>query len=68
MEVKKEGAWGTVYDNTFGLAEANVACRAAGYGTAIATQNGSEYGRGIGQVHYQNVRYVTNHCTNCGIN
>ena len=57
--MKKGGTWGTVYNDTFGLAEANVACRAAGFGTAVSvTEKGSEYGRGIGLVHYQNVRYV----------
>lgn len=60
MEVKKNGSWGTVYDDTFGEEEANVACRAAGYGTAITVHKGSKYGRGIGSVHYQNVRYVFN--------
>ena len=58
MEVKKDGVWGTVRDDGFGMTEASVACRAAGFGSAIATQAGSEYGRGIGPVHYQNVRYV----------
>lgn len=58
VEVKKEGVWGTVHGDTFGLAEANVACRAAGYGTALTTQSDSAYGRGIGPVHYQSVRYV----------
>lgn len=58
VEVKKDGVWGTVYDDTFGQTEANIACRAAGFGSAIATQTASEYGRGIGQVHYQNLRYI----------
>ena len=60
MEVREDGgSWGTVVDERFRLAEANVACRAAGFGTAIAVQNGSEYGRGIGPIHYQNLRYVS---------
>ena len=58
VEVKRDGEWGTVSDEGFGLSEANVACRAAGFGTAVAVQTGSHYGRGIGQVHHRNLRYV----------
>ena len=56
VEVKVSGTWGTVYDNLFGLEDANVVCRAVGFGTAIAVQLRSAYGRGIGPVHYQNMR------------
>lgn len=60
VEVKVNNTWGTVYDEHFELADANVACRATGFGSAIAVQNGSEYGRGIGPVH---LRYasITSH-------
>ena len=59
LEVKKDGVWGTVHDSMFGSEEANVACRAAGYGSAVSVQSGSSYGRGIGPVHYQDTRSVT---------
>lgn len=58
VEVKIDGKWGTVSDRNFGMGEANVACRAAGFGTAVSVQNGSQYGRGIGQVHHHNLWYV----------
>ena len=58
LEVKKAGIWGTVHDANFELDEANVACRAAGFGTAVVVQTDSTYGRGIGPVHYQNLEYV----------
>ena len=59
VEVRRGGQWGTVSDHNFGLSEANIACRAAGFGTALAVQSGSHYGRGIGRVHYHNLRYVS---------
>lgn len=64
MEVKNAsygsdgGVWGTVSDENFGIGEANVACRAAGFGTASYVQTGAHYGRGIGPVHLRNVWYV----------
>ena len=65
VEVKIDGKWGTVSHGNFGMAEGNVACRAAGFGSAFSVQRGSQYGRGIGQVHHHNLRYapfITVHC------
>ena len=56
VEVKVGGTWGTVYDNLFDLEDANIVCRAVGFGTAKAVQLGSAHGRGIGPVHYQSMR------------
>ena len=58
LEVKIDGKWGTVSDQNFEMTEGNVACRAAGFGSAVAVQSGSQYGRGIGRVHHNNLWYV----------
>ena len=50
--------WGTVCDYGWDLADANVVCRGLGYGTANQTFSRANFGRGVGDVHYSNLRSV----------
>ena len=42
MEIYYDGEWGTICDNDFGPAEANVACRQMGYEYALEYTRVSE--------------------------
>ena len=56
-------------DRDFDIKDANVACRAMGYGSAKSVQTRATYGKGVGKIHYSNLRYVSmvtniHRCTN----
>ena len=57
MEVKRNGAWGTVCDRGFDELDGNTVCRQLGYGTVKSI---SGYGRGVGNIHYTDLRSVAN--------
>ena len=50
------GEWGTICDHGFDMREANVACRAMGYGSAKSVQRQATHGRGVGAIHYSNLK------------
>ena len=57
LEVYVDGEWGTVCDLGFDVKDANIACRAMGYGSAKRVWKGAAYGRGVGKIHYSNMRF-----------
>ncbi len=58
MEVKVNGTWGTVCDYQWDIADANVMCKASGYGAAEAAYHRAHHGRGVGPIHYSKLKYV----------
>ena len=58
LEVYANGEWGTVCDRSFTQKEANIACRALGYGSAKSVLRQATYGRGTGKIHYTNLKLV----------
>ena len=58
LEVNVNGEWGTVCDSDFDMKEANIVCRAMGYGSAKSFQVRASYGKGVGKIHYSNLRLV----------
>lgn len=58
MEVRVNNVWGTICDTEWDLPEANIVCRALGYGTAERAHYRATYGRGVGPIHYTRLRSV----------
>ena len=58
LEVQVNGEWGTICDREFDMKEANIACRALGYGSAESLQIRAFSGRGVGKIHYSALRLV----------
>ena len=56
--MRKNGKWGTICDIGWDLKDAHVVCRSLGYGSAKKVFFRSVFGRGIGLVHYSNVRLI----------
>lgn len=50
VEIFREGVWGTICDDNWDLADANVVCRQAGFGTAFEAVHNAAFGRGVGRV------------------
>ena len=50
VEVFRDGAWGTVCDDSWEAADAATACRQAGYDGAVAAVGGAHFGQGSGPV------------------
>ncbi|XP_053380060.1 deleted in malignant brain tumors 1 protein-like [Mercenaria mercenaria] len=66
LEVKNNGVWGTVCDDGFGLAEAQVACRELGIPTAVAVPlSNAYYGAGTGPIYVDEINCIGNE-TNIG--
>ena len=55
VEVYLEGQWGTVCDDLWGLEDATVACRQAGYLGALQALSSAAFGEGSGPIHLDNV-------------
>ncbi|KAL5012866.1 hypothetical protein ScPMuIL_011417 [Solemya velum] len=59
VEVFHNGTWGTVCDDSFGIADAKVACRMAGYSTNTPqVRSNAWYGAGSGQIWLDDLRCV----------
>ncbi|NP_998038.1 galectin-3-binding protein B precursor [Danio rerio] len=50
VEVYHDGQWGTVCDDGWDLAEAQVVCRQLGFPGAVSVATGGQYGEGSGRV------------------
>ncbi|XP_077086831.1 galectin-3-binding protein A-like isoform X2 [Siphateles boraxobius] len=50
LEIYHDGQWGTVCDDEWDVAEAQVVCRQMGFPGAIAVTPGGQYGEGSGQI------------------
>ena len=47
--------WGTVCDDFFGTAEANVVCRQLGYSGALSVYSDAHFGQGTGEIWMDSV-------------
>ena len=56
VEARVNGVWGTICDRDWDLLDAGIVCRALGFGTAAKAHYGANYGRGVGRIHYNNLR------------
>ncbi|XP_078610727.1 scavenger receptor cysteine-rich domain-containing group B protein-like isoform X2 [Branchiostoma floridae x Branchiostoma japonicum] len=60
LEVYHAGLWGTVCDDSFGLTEANVACRQLGFPGALPSQPTAHWGPGTGPIWMDDVKCIGN--------
>ena len=60
VELRRDGAWGTVCDAGWDLDDADVVCRQLGIGDALRAPSGAAYGEGTGSISLGNVQCVGN--------
>ena len=58
VEVRIDGQWGTICDSQWDALDGNVVCRSLGYGTVKTPYYGAQYGRGVGKIHFTELRCV----------
>lgn len=56
VETYKNGSWGTVCDNSWDIADADVACRMLGFDGAYQAFSGAHFGEGVGTIHYDGLQ------------
>ncbi|XP_050982714.1 lysyl oxidase homolog 3B isoform X4 [Labeo rohita] len=56
IEVFYKGEWGTICDDDFSLANANVLCRQLGFVSATGWTHSAKYGKGTGKIWLDNVQ------------
>lgn len=54
VELLHKGEWGTICDDDFSIANANVLCRQLGFVSATGWTHSAKYGKGQGEGHLQN--------------
>ncbi|XP_068607677.1 lysyl oxidase homolog 3B [Brachionichthys hirsutus] len=55
VEISYKGEWGTICDDDFSLANANVLCRQMGFVSATGWAHSAKYGKGQGRIWLDNV-------------
>ncbi|KAM9341692.1 lysyl oxidase homolog 3B isoform 1-T1 [Symphorus nematophorus] len=55
IELFYKGEWGTICDDDFSIANANVLCRQLGFTAATGWTHSAKYGKGIGKIWLDNV-------------
>ncbi|XP_071954286.1 scavenger receptor cysteine-rich domain-containing protein DMBT1-like [Antedon mediterranea] len=60
VEVFKDGQWGTVCHNGWDQNDAKVVCRQLDYPDALSAVTGSEFGQGVGPIHFTSVQCTGN--------
>lgn len=58
VEVKSEGAWGTICDDNWSMEEANVICKELGLGVAVDAHSEAEFGEGDGAIFLDDMECV----------
>ncbi|KAM4597668.1 lysyl oxidase homolog 3B-like, partial [Polymixia lowei] len=56
IEIFYKGEWGTICDDDFSLANANVLCRQLGFVSATGWTHSAKYGKGQGKIWLDNVQ------------
>uniref|UniRef100_A0A8B9HYM3 Lysyl oxidase homolog n=1 Tax=Astyanax mexicanus TaxID=7994 RepID=A0A8B9HYM3_ASTMX len=56
IEVFYKGEWGTICDDDFSLANANVLCRQLGFVSATGWAHSAKYGKGSGKIWLDNIQ------------
>ena len=67
VEIYHSGSWGTVCDDFWSTADAEVICRQLGYPRALEAVRNGRFGQGVGQIWMDNVRCFGNesHIADC---
>ena len=60
VEARVNDEWGTIGDQEWELNEGTIVCKALGFGSARRTHFRAYYGRGVGTIHYTNLKLVIN--------